>query len=174
MKLIIKFNNKLPVSEISNMFKQNSSAMCVPNTVFLLVVLSFVLVPNTMGYNYTGERELEIRSGVSSYTLPRWRGTAETFSGKEMPIPLPEVPEGMLPFLSNVSSAEYGASGVPFTTSGAYGAVKDVSLANLPTVYTVAPSDLRPWSATGKLEWDFGMFGMHIVTKLGACRLNVI
>jgi len=64
----------------------------------------------------------------------------------------------MLPFVGNVSSAEYGASGIPFTTSGAYGAVKDLNVASLPTVLTAAPSDLRPWSATGKLQWNFGMF----------------
>lgn len=136
--------------------------MRVSATLFPLLVLSFVL-PRAMGYNYTAGQNLGVRTlsaGVSSYTLPPWRGTAESFSGKEMPIPLPQVPEGMLPFLANVSSAEYGSSGIPFTTSGAYGAVKDLNLANLPTVLTSAPSDLRPWSATGKLAWDFGMFSM--------------
>lgn len=128
-----------------------------------LCVLVALVPPLSLAeaYNSTDDSRQGTQIGtsrVSSYTLPRWRGTAESFSGKDVPIPLPEVPEGALSFLSNFTTAEYGSSGVPFTTSGAYGSIKDLNSANLPTVLTSAPSDLRPWSATGKLSWDFGMF----------------
>lgn len=129
---------------------------------FILKALSgFLLVTNAYNHtsgNFKSSRVDPVTVGVSSQKLPRWRGTAESFTYKEVPIPLPQVPEGMLSFLGNITSLEYGTSGIPFTTSGAYGGVKDLNVANFPTILTSAPSDLRPWSSTGKLLWDFGMF----------------
>ena len=63
--------------------------------------------------------------------------------------PTPTVP-------GNETSRQYGTGGIPFTTSGAYSELQDFSQAGDPVILQQEPTNLIPWSATGKLMLSSG------------------
>lgn len=99
-----------------------------------------------------------LSADVSSCSISTQRISPDHVQTPTQPIPLPEVPLQYFLDLSgqNISSFQYGTAQVPYTTAGAYGSKKDLDVTGFPTVSVSPPSDLRPWSAVGKLVWDFG------------------
>lgn len=103
------------------------------------------------------------------YVSARWKSPDHTKTDTQ-PFPLPGVP---LQYFTdqlnlNISSFQYGTAQVPYTTAGAYGSKKQLDVAGFQTVSVSSPSDLRPWSAVGKLIWDSG--ALNSDTMLNYCQ----
>lgn len=75
--------------------------------------------------------------------------------------PTPTVPGELSARLGNETSRQYGTGGIPFTTSGAYSELQDFSQTGDPIVLKQEPSNLIPWSATGKLVLSSGTLSSH-------------
>lgn len=70
--------------------------------------------------------------------------------------PTPTVPASTSGSLGNETSRQYGTGGIPFTTSGAYSELQDFSQSGDPIILQQEPTNLIPWSATGKLMLSSG------------------
>lgn len=68
--------------------------------------------------------------------------------------PTPTVTENLSS--KNETTRQYGTGGIPFTTSGAYSEIQDFSQSGDPIIVLQEPTNLLPWSATGKLVLSSG------------------
>ena len=164
--ILVKFIEKkinLNKSFTSDMMpKRHVSARWQYHNVLLLVLCSSFCfqVSGCSMHNHGMEINDHISEGLSASTrnllqmdeFPKGRYSivdSQAFAS-------PTVPGSLSGRLGNQTSRQYGTGGIPFTTSGAYSELQDFSQSGDPIILQKEPTNLIPWSATGKLVLSSG------------------